>query len=104
MLLPMEILRWRDAFIDGHFGDCAMTTQSAHSRGIAAANKKAPEGAFSKSFPDRADQCALAQTFFLVKYIRPAKISRKIMTWAPSRLRATMCGSAVHIRKAETSL
>src|SRR4029077_10139492 len=49
-------------------------------------------------------QCTADHTFFLVKYMSPASTIRKIMTWKPMRLRATRCGSAAHIRKAEISL
>ena len=48
--------------------------------------------------------CTSDHTFFLVKYISPAKMSRKIITWNPMRLRASRCGSAVHIMNAATSL
>src|SRR5215475_6833904 len=43
-------------------------------------------------------------TFFLVKYMRMAKMKRKVMTWKPTRLRCSRCGSAAHIRNAATSL
>src|SRR3974390_73654 len=66
-------------------------------------NKKAPEGAFRRHLM-RHDQCASAQTFFLVKYIRPVKMTRKTKTWNPSRLRASICGSAAHIRNVAMSL
>src|ERR1700730_1912562 len=52
----------------------------------------------------RRDQCASAQTFFLVKYIIPAKMIRKTNTCRPRRLRASICGSAVHARNVVTSL
>src|SRR6185295_16153139 len=48
--------------------------------------------------------CTSAHTFFLVKYMSPAKMSRKIITWKPMRLRASRCGSAAHIMNAATSL
>src|SRR5678815_6177117 len=41
--------------------------------------------------------CTSAHTFFLVKYISPEKMIRKIITWKPTRLRASRCGSAAHI-------
>ena len=49
--------------------------------------QKSPRpGAFS--FPSSLDaaQCASAQTFFLVKYIRPAKMIRTTNTWKPMLL------------------
>src|SRR5476649_634234 len=51
----------------------------------------------------RPAQCTSDHTFFLVKYISPASTIRKNITWMPMRLRSTRCGSAAHIRKAETS-
>src|SRR5690606_40099187 len=50
------------------------------------------------------DQCAMSfQTLRLVKNIRPAKRTRKTRTTKPVDLRASRCGSAAHIRKAEMS-
>src|ERR1700687_1251177 len=66
-------------------------------------NKKAPAGAFSNLRHRHRDQCASAQTLFLVKYISPAKMIRNTNTCRPSRLRASICGSAVHARTVVTS-
>src|SRR5258708_7321704 len=66
-------------------------------------NKKAPAGAFSNSRHRVPGQCASAQTFFLVKYISSVKMIRNTKTCSPSRLRASICGSAVHIRNVVTS-
>src|SRR5579863_6068814 len=60
-------------------------------------------GGFWKSH-DSQGQCASAQTFFLVKYINPANTIRKIKTSSPNCLRASMCGSAAHIRNVAMSL
>src|ERR1700722_1747510 len=66
-------------------------------------NKKAPPGLFSNSHSRHQTQCASAQTFFLVKYIKPAKMIRNTNTCKPNRLRASMCGSAVQVRNVVTS-
>src|SRR5579872_1622832 len=66
-------------------------------------NERAPNGALaSRNIAQH--QCTADQTFFLVKYMSPASTIRKIITWKPMRLRCTRCGSAAHIRNAETSL
>jgi hypothetical protein len=65
------------------------------------AQQKSPRRGFSHSFAAR--QCASAQTFFLVKYMSPEKMTRKTKTCRPRCLRASMCGSAVHVRKVTTS-
>src|ERR1700756_3987053 len=68
-------------------------------------NKKAPiRGLFNSHRLHARDQCASAQTFFLVKYIMKAKMTRNTKTWKPSCLRASIFGSAAHIRKVVTSL
>src|SRR5690348_15169574 len=59
-------------------------------------------GAFSFRVTFR-DQWASAQTFFLVKYIRKAKMIRNTKTCKPSCLRASIFGSAAHIKKVVTS-
>src|SRR5258708_3021019 len=59
--------------------------------------KKAPQGLFQTHIARPNAQCALAQTFFLVKYIRPVNRIRNTNTCNPIRLRASMCGSAVHM-------
>src|SRR3954463_5654410 len=59
--------------------------------------------AYDAGCPGHGAQCAAAQTFFLVKYNSPAKITRKIITCRPRRLRSSRCGSAAHIRKVATS-
>src|SRR3979490_573620 len=66
-------------------------------------NKKAPAVDSSNLRHRSHAQCASAQTFFLVKYISPANMIRNTNTCSPIRLRASMCGSAVHIRKVVTS-
>src|ERR1700684_2301752 len=63
--------------------------------------KKPPTGGFFDS--RRKDQCASAQTFFLVKYISPANRIRNTKTCKPRCLRASICGSAAHIRKVAMS-
>ena len=40
----------------------------------------------------------------MVKYINPVNRIRNTKTCSPSRLRASICGSAVHIRNVVTSL
>src|ERR1700738_4725206 len=65
--------------------------------------KKPPQGLLQIRVTRCPDQCALAQTFFLVKYISPVNRIRNTNTCSPSRLRASMCGSAVHIRNVVTS-
>src|SRR5262249_34148839 len=65
--------------------------------------KKPPSGGFFNSDRLHRDQCASAQTFFFVKYIRKAKMIRTTKTWKPSFLRASIFGSAAHIRKVVTS-
>src|SRR6266436_8871817 len=55
----------------------------------------------------RAASCGFSiscQTLFLVKYKRPVKTMRKMITWKPMRLRASSVGSAAHIKKAAMSL
>ena len=67
--------------------------------------QKSPRRGLSGNVQPRGDQWALAQTFFLVK--REGTESTKSgtsNTCRPRRLRASMCGSAVHTRKAVTSL
>src|SRR5215471_5754059 len=66
--------------------------------------KKPPSGGFLVSHHRRGDQWASAQTFFLVKYIMKAKMIRTTKTWKPSCLRASIFGSAAHIRNVVTSL
>jgi hypothetical protein len=67
------------------------------------ATKKPPKGLFPNSLFVAA-QWASAQTFFLVKYNRTVSRIRNTNTCMPSRLRASMWGSAVHIRNVVTSL
>src|SRR4051812_34045670 len=66
-------------------------------------NKKAPLRGLLR-ISSHSAQCESDQTFFLVKYIRKAKMIRNTNTWKPRRLRASMWGSAVHIRNVVTSL
>src|SRR6478735_11649776 len=73
--------------------------QTTHAR----VQQKSPLAGAS-SFSSRSAQWESAQTFFFVKYIRPAKMIRNTNTWKPRRLRASMWGSAVHIRNVVTSL
>src|ERR1700682_2924120 len=66
--------------------------------------KKPPQGLFPIHIIGAHAQCASAQTFFLVKYISPENMIRNTNTCSPSRLRSSICGSAVHIRNVVTSL
>src|SRR5215813_5698807 len=66
--------------------------------------KKPPVGGFFNSHQLHKGQCASAQTLFLVKYIMKAKMIRNTKTWKPSCLRASIFGSAAHIRNVVTSL
>src|SRR2546421_10523546 len=66
--------------------------------------KKAPAAAFPNSAIGTKRQCASAQTFFLVKYINPVNRIRNTNTCMPRLLRASICGSAAHIRNVVTSL
>src|ERR1700686_5110360 len=111
--------------IEGHLVRCAVRKQSgsyrthnrhpearalAHlrmttTRALPDPTKKPPQGASSNShYPVAKGQCASAQTFFLVKYIKIVNRIRKTNTCAPSCLRSSICGSAAHIRNAVTSL
>src|SRR4051812_22882443 len=65
--------------------------------------KKPLRGLFFNSRLGGAGQCAAAQTLFLVKYNSPVNRIRNTNTCRPSRLRASMCGSAAHIRNVVTS-
>src|ERR1700752_1767894 len=75
-----------------------------HPPAYCCAQQKSPRRGF---FPNsqRLDeaQWASAQIFFLVKYSKPASRIRNTKTCRPRRLRASMCGSAAHIRKVVTS-
>ena len=66
--------------------------------------QKSPRRGFSEIRNRRGDQWALAQTFFLVKYSRHGEQDQEHEHLQAERLRASMCGSAVHIRNVVTSL
>src|ERR1700692_3813190 len=112
MLVPMGS---SDGFLEGRLAGILSALQSGSNRvrrGVrpghvsrcSSSNKKPPQGPFQICVTGTRDQCASAQTLFLVKYISPAKMIRKTNTCRPRRLRASICGSAVHVRKVVTSL
>src|SRR6187431_1191393 len=72
-------------------------------RNDARPTKKPPQGLFRINDVG-CDQWALAQTFFLVKYSSTVSRIKNTNTCRPSALRASICGSAVHIRNVVTSL
>src|SRR5207253_7365050 len=77
-------------------GACAPSRNDTHP------TKKPPQGLFRNRV--HLDQWALAQTFFLVKYRSTVSRIRNTNTCRPSALRASICGSAAHIRNVVTSL
>src|SRR5436190_5027274 len=104
MLVPMVSSGVISGGFGGHFVRSGVRKQSLLRRPHAHLKtaKKPPQGLFRNRV--HRDQWALAQTFFLVKYSSTVSRIRNTNTCRPSALRASMCGSAVHIRNVVTSL
>src|SRR5579872_6955259 len=74
---------------------------SAHHPGMTVTKK--PLAGLFRFQQFRKAQCASAHTFFLVKYIIPAKMIRNTKTTSPVCLRVSNFGSAAHIKNVAIS-
>src|SRR6187431_2080514 len=125
MLVPMGSSTLMFGYVGSYFVRCELRTQLGYSvipgwsegpdpesrdsglasrPGMTPDQQKSPCRGFFRIDDVGCDQWALAQTFFLVKYSSTVSRIKNTNTCRPSALRASICGSAVHIRNVVTSL